>query len=88
MIKINDTIEFDESKLLSEQTKEFQEWYNENVNGLINDTLVPDSLDEFKRPMSYIVQVDTFTVTIFPNYIYHDQSNWSCSDFYVTIKSV
>jgi len=87
MIKINDTVEFDESKLLSEQTQEFQAWYNENVNGLINDKLVPNSLDEYKRPKSYTVTVFSFTITIDPIYIYPDQSNWSCSDFRLTIKN-
>ena len=48
MIKINDTVQFDESKNLSQQTPEFKNWYNQNVNVLINDKLVPDILDEYK----------------------------------------
>jgi len=47
-MNITDTIMFDESKLLSEQTPEFQAWYNENVNVLINDKLVTDLMDEYK----------------------------------------
>ena len=87
-MNITDTIQFDESKLLSEQTPEFQAWYNENVNVLINDKLAPDSLDKFKRPFTYTVYVDNFTFVICPNYIYKDQSNWACSDFQITIKTV
>ena len=85
-MKINDTIEFNESQTLSKQSTEFQVWYNQNVNVLINDKLIPDSLDRFKRPFSYTVKIESFTITIIPQYIYRDQSNWACSDFYLTIK--
>jgi len=88
MIQITDTIEFDESKLLSEQTQEFQMWYNKNVSILINDTIVPDSLSEFKRPLSYTVTVGIFTIKIYPKYIHKEQSNWSCSDFKLEIKNI
>ena len=88
MIQITETVQFDESKNLSQQTPEFKNWYNQNVNVLINDKLVPDILDEYNRPKSYTVQVDAFTITIYPLYIYQDQSNWACSDFQLTIKSV
>jgi len=87
-MKITETIDFEENVFLSKQTTEFQEWYNDNVNVLINDTLAPDLFDIFKRPMSYTVTVGTFTITIEPKYIYSDQSNWACSDFNITIKSV
>jgi len=86
-MNITDTIMFDESKLLSEQTPEFQAWYNENVNVLINDKLVPDLMDEYKRPKSYTVVVDSFSVTILPLYIYPDQSNWACSNFQLIFKT-
>jgi len=86
-MNITDTIMFDESKLLSEQTPEFQAWYNENVNVLINDKLVPDLMDEYKRPKSYTVVVDSFSVTILPLYIYPDQSNWACSNFKLIFKT-
>ena len=88
MIQINDTVQFEESKNLSKQTPEFKTWYNQNVIVLINDKLVPDILDEYKRPKSYTVKVETFSITIYPLYIYNDQSNWVCSDFQLTIKSV
>ena len=85
MIQITDTIEFDETKLLSMQSSDFKEWYNKNVNILINDKLVPNSLDTFKRPISYTVIFDKFTITIYPQYIYSDQSNWACSDLQIKI---
>jgi len=88
MIQINPTIYFDESKLLSKQTPEFQAWYNENVNPLINDTLKPDILDEYKRPKSYTVTVDVFSVTIYLLYINQSSSDWRCRDFQLTIKTV
>jgi len=87
-MKINNTIDFDESQTLSKQSTEFQEWYNQNVNALINDKLFPDSLDRFNRPQSYTVIVNELTIQIFPQYIYSDQSNWACSDFQLTIKTV
>ena len=86
-MNITETIQFDESKMLSEQTKEFQQWYNDNVNVLINDKLIADSLDQFNRPFSYTVEVDTFIIVIYPQYIYRDQSNWACCDFQLTIKT-
>ena len=85
-MKINDNIEFDENQTLSKQTPEFQSWYNQNVNILINDKLVPDYLDRFNRPQSYTVVVGEFTIQVQPEYIYRDQSNWACSDFYLKIK--
>ncbi len=88
MINITNTILFDENLLLSKQSAEFQQWYNENVNILINDKLKPDLLDEYSRPMSYTVVVNTFQITIYPLYIYQDSSNWACRDFQLTIKPV
>jgi len=85
-MKINDIVEFDENQNLSKQTTEFQAWYNQNVNILINDKLVPDYLDRFNRPQSYTVVVGEFTIQVVPEYIYRDQSNWACSDFYLKIK--
>lgn len=87
-MNINDTVEFDESKNLSEQTTKFQTWYNENVNTLISDTLVPDLLDQWNRPMSYTVKVGGFVVTIYPLYKIHEQSDWGCRDFQITLKTV
>lgn len=87
MIQITDTIQFDESKLLSKQTSEFQRWYNENVNPLINDKTPIDSFDEFKRPQSYAIVVGELLVDVWPQYIFPDSSNWSCSDFEILIQS-
>jgi len=86
MIQITETIEFDDSKFLSEQSSDFKVWYNKNVNILINDKLNPDSLDIFNRPISYTVTVETFNIEIYPQYIYNEQSNWACSDFKIKIK--
>lgn len=86
-MKITENIEFEESKNLSEQSKEFQAWYNEKVNPLINDQLKPDLFDEYNRPKSYTVTVDSLYITIYPLYIYPDQSNWACRDFQLTIKT-
>ena len=85
-MKINDNIEFDENQTLSKQTPEFQSWYNQNVNVLINDKLVSDSFDEFKRPQAYTIIVGEFTIQVVPQYIYRDQSNWACSDLYLKFK--
>jgi len=85
MIQITNTIVFDETKFLSEQSSEFKDWYNKNVNILINDKIVPDSLDTFKRPISYTITIDKFNIIIYPQYIYNEQNNWSCSDFKLKI---
>lgn len=85
-MKILDNIEFDESKNLSKQSKEFQQWYNEKVNPLITDKLIPDRLDIYKRPLTYTVIVDSLTIVIYPQYIYKESSNWACSDFLIKIN--
>ena len=85
-MKITETIDFDENQNLSKQSTEFQAWYNQNVNVLINDKLIPDSFDEFKRPQAYTIIVGEFTIQVVPQYIYRDQSNWACSDLYLKFK--
>ena len=87
-MNITGIINFDESKLLSIQTLEFKDWYNQNVSVLINDHLVPDLLDECKRPKSYTVVVESFSITIYPLYKINDQSDWGCRDFQLIIKKV
>lgn len=86
-MKITENIEFDETKpLLSEQSAEFQQWYNESISPKITDKTIPDALDEFNRPVSFTVQHENFTVTVFWLYIYEDTSNWACRNFKLKIN--
>lgn len=87
MRNLTDTIQFDESKNLSEQSPEFQAWFNEFVNPQINDRLQPDLLDQYKRPVSYTVHVDGYTITVFNLYINADQTNYACRDFQLILKT-
>lgn len=87
-MNITDTIQFDESLPLSQQSSDFKTWYYKNVINQITDKTIPDLLDDFNRPVSFTVNVDNFIVTIFWLYIFQDQSNWSCSDFNILIKDI
>ncbi len=84
-MKITDIIDFNPELSLSEQSAEFQTWYNENVNNQINDQLAPDALDVFDRPISFTVTVDNLTVTVYFIYQFQDSSTWACSEFHLKI---
>jgi hypothetical protein len=87
-MNITDKVIFDETKILQEQTPEFNRWIFENCLSKINDKLIPDSLDEFDRPSKYTFLVDTFSVEISPIYINQSKSDWSKSTYKLTIKEV
>jgi hypothetical protein len=88
MKNITDKIQFDETLPLSQQNAEFQQWCNKNVNSQINDKTEIKEVDEYKRPALYSVLVDAFIVEVQPIYKNQSQSDWSCSDFQITIKTV
>ena len=79
-------IQFDPTQPLSKQTEEFKAWYNTNIGSKINDKTPIDSLDQYKRPISYTLQADGLSVVVSPRYIFQDSSNWACSDFHVKIE--
>ena len=84
-MKITDNIEFTPDLPLSQQSAEFQQWYNENVHSQITDKTTPNALDEYARPVSFTLQADGFTVTVFWQYIFESSSSWACSDFKIEI---
>ncbi len=84
-MKITDNIEFNPSLSLSEQSAEFQAWYNENVNNQITDQLTPDALDAYDRPISFTVMVGDLSVTVYFIYQFEDSSTWACSGFNLKI---
>lgn len=83
---IDNKIIFDESKTLSNQNREFLDWYYKNVSVLINSTLIPDSLDEFNRPVSYTVSFESYKITISYIYKLNIKSSWECTDYNIIIK--
>ena len=85
-MKITEEIEFIEDLPLFEQSLEFQKWYMTNVSSKINDKLIPDSLDEFDRPVSFTIEQDGFLITVFWFYIYESKSNWACKRHDIKIK--
>ena len=85
-MKITDEIEFLENLPLSEQSLEFQDWYIENIGNKIDDKTIPDSLDEYDRPISFTVELDDFIVTVYWFYIYESRSNWACSKYELKIN--
>jgi hypothetical protein len=87
MKNITDKILFDETLPLSQQSADFQMWYNQNVNSQINDTTEIKAVDEYKRPALYSVLADGFIVEVQPIYKADSQSDWGCSDFQITIKT-
>ena len=87
MRNITDKIQFNELLPLSQQSADFQQWYNKNVNSQINDKTEINPMDEYKRPALYSVLVDAFIVEVQPIYKNQNQSDWGCSDFGITIKT-
>lgn len=81
-----DNIIFDETKPLSNQSGEFLTWYHKNISGLINSNLIPDSLDEFDRPVSYTVSFETYKITISYIYKLNLKTSWECTDYNIIIK--
>jgi len=86
-MNIAENIEFDETKLLSEQSKEFQDWYYKNIDSQITDKTLPDSLDEFDRPFAFTINYDSFIVETIWLYINETKSNWARRGCLVTFKS-
>ncbi len=86
MITISDTIEFDETKILQQQSAEFQSWLSENCLNKINDQLKPDSLDAYDRPEQYTFSVSPFTVILKPLYQTNDRSNWALTGYNILIS--
>jgi len=85
-MEISDTIIFDESKTLSQQSAEFQAWYNDNINPHV--TLdKKDKDDEFGRPYSFTVYSQGFIITVVWMYIVADSTDWRCKDFSLIIKT-
>lgn len=84
-MKITETIEFNPDVPLAEQSTEFQQWYNDNVNNQITDQLAPDALDVFDRPVSFTVMVGALSVTVYFLYQFQDSSSWACSGFNLKI---
>ena len=87
MRNITDKIQFNEALPLSQQSAEFQAWYNKYVNSQINDKTEIKERDEYKRPALYSVLADGFIVGVKPIYKNDSQSDWGCSDFQITIKT-
>lgn len=85
-MNIAENIEFDETKLLSEQSKEFQDWYYKNIDSQITDKTLPDSLDEYDRPLAFTIVYDSFIVETTWLYIHETKSNWARKDYSLTIK--
>ena len=86
MKNITDKIQFDETLPLSQQSAEFQAWYNQNVNSQINDKTEIKEVDEYKRPASYSVLADGFIVEVMPIYKSNSQNDWGCSAIRLNIK--
>jgi len=88
MKNITDKIQFDETLPLSQQSAEFQAWFNKNVNSKINDKTEIKEVDEYKRPALYSVLADGFIVEVMPIYKSNSQNDWGCSAIRLNIKEV
>ena len=71
--------------LLSQCSEELRQFVTGNIIPQINLSTVPDSLDEFNRPVSFTIEADGVKVKIVWIYIYQDVSNWACSDYQLFI---
>jgi len=80
-MNITDTIQFDESKLLSEQSIEFQEWFAENcqpnitfADGKNGSVQTCATFDQFGRPSTWIfenITVEAIYFTENQNYTFN-----------------
>lgn len=84
-MKITDEIEFIEGLLLSQQSSEFREWYNENIHSKITDKITPDAIDKYDRPVSFTIETLGLIVHVYWLYIFESQSSWACRDFKIEI---
>lgn len=85
MIQITDTISYDDTKPLQEQSAEFLSWVNENVLTKINDQYQVTDFDAYHRPASYVFTTDGKTATVYPLYLTEDAHNWSISGYNLII---
>lgn len=83
MKQITDTIFFDETKTIQEQTSEFQQWFFTNCN--ITDITLIDSYDNYNRPNKYHFNINNLTINVIPNYINDDITNWAISGYTIEI---
>jgi len=86
MIQIKENIVFDETKPITEQTMEFNNWYNMNINSKINLDTVPIGIDEYDRPIGWVINADGFSVEVRWIYITQSKSSWACKSHDVTIR--
>ena len=84
MIQLSDTVSFDETKPIQQQSSEFQKWFFENCP--INDKTPASDYEDYGQPSKYVFTVGSFTVTVQPNYIYPDKSNWAISGYNISIN--
>ena len=84
MIQITETVSFDETKPIQQQSAEFQQWFAEHCP--INDKTPIAAYDEYDRPGKYVFFVETLTVNVEPKYINPDRSNWAISGYNITIN--
>ena len=71
--------------LLSKCSDELRSFVTEKIIPQINLNTIPDSLDEYNRPVSFTIESDGVTIKIVWIYIYQDTSNWACSDYQLFI---
>ena len=85
MIQITETISFDETKTIQEQSPEFQQWFSDNCP--INDKTPVAACDEYDRPYLYEFLIDgKLNISVSPNYIFPDSSNWGISGYTISIN--
>lgn len=86
MIKIKENIEFDETKILQEQSQEFRNWLFENCESKINDKYPVQEWDRFQRPAYYDFEADGFKIKLIPLYLFEDKSTWAISGYKIEIE--
>lgn len=91
MIQINETISWDETKSLPEQSQETQQWYADNVESQLaygkKASGIQPKWDKHGRPMQWVVDFAAFTVVIAWEYIREESTDWARSAETITINS-
>lgn len=90
-VKIAETIEWDDTLPLEEQSYLAQAWFNQNVQSKL--TIYDDEkegvkpkFDKYGRPEKWVVDLPTCTVELKWNYQKKDSTEWTKNKDSVTLK--
>ena len=86
MLQIIENIQWDKTKpLVTEQSQEFQDWFNVKVGYKAFDYSYAKSNDQYGRPYVMEIIVDEFIVNVYPQYQVESDASHARSGHNITI---